>query len=271
MAGDTTPIEQLLKRERVVVAAGLVIITGLAWWWLLVGAGTGMSVFAMTTWAFPPPVRAPVVQEWTLTYAIVMFFMWWIMMIAMMTPSAAPMILLYAHAYRHEVKLGRLRATTTPTFAFALGYLLVWMAFSMIATGMQWGLERVGLLHAMLMWSVEPMLSGALLLAAGVYQFTPLKNVCLEQCRSPAQFLAANFRPGVIGAMRMGWKHGVICLGCCWALMALLFVGGIMNLVWIAGLAIFVLLEKVTAHGNWIARVGGIAMIGGGFWVIGHG
>ena len=271
MTGETTPVEALLKRERLIVVVGLVIITGLAWWWVLIGAGTGMSMRAMTSWAFPPPVRAPMVQEWTLAYAIIMFFMWWIMMIAMMTPSATPMILLYAHGYRREVKLGRLQAATIPTFAFALGYLLAWFVFSIIATGMQWGLERAGVLHAMLMWSIEPRFTGALLLSAGVYQLMPLKNVCLEQCRSPAQFLAANFRPGVIGAIRMGWKHGVFCLGCCWALMVLLFAGGIMNLVWIAGLTIFVLLEKVTALGNWIARVGGVAMIGAGIWVIARG
>jgi predicted metal-binding membrane protein len=268
MTGSSTPVEALLRRERLVVLAGLVAITGLAWWWVLIGAGTGMSALAMTTLVFPPPASASIGHEWTLGYAIIIFFMWWIMMIAMMTPSAAPTILLYARAHRHEVKLGRLRAVAAPTFAFMLGYLLAWLGFSVLATGAQWGLEQAGLVHSMLMWSVAPLFTGVLLLATGVYQLTPLKNVCLKQCRSPAQFLAENFRPGVLGAVRMGWKHGLFCLGCCWALMALLFAGGIMNLVWIAGLTIFVLLEKATAIGTWVARVGGVAMIGAGVLTI---
>ena len=268
MTGETTPLEVVLKRDRLVVAVGLAVISGLAWCWLLAGAGTGMSVQAMTTWWFPPPIRASLTHHWTLAYAISMFFMWWIMMIAMMTPSAAPMILLYARAHRFEVKLGRLRSVAAPTLSFAAGYLLAWMAFSILATAAQWGLERAGVLHTMLMWSIVPVFSAALLLAAGIYQLTPLKSACLKQCRSPVQFLAENFRPGVVGAMGMGWKHGVFCLGCCWALMALLFAGGIMNLVWIAGLAIFVLLEKVSAFGNWIARLGGAALIGGSFLVL---
>jgi len=268
MAGEMTPLEAVLKRDRLVVVLGLVAISGLAWWWLLAGAGTGMSVLAMTSWSFPPPARASMTHQWTSAYAVSMFFMWWIMMIAMMTPSAAPMILLYARAHRYEVRLGRLRSAAAPTLSFALGYLLAWLAFSIVATALQWVLERAGLLHTMLMWSIVPVFSSALLLAAGLYQFTPLKYACLQQCRSPAQFLAENFRPGVKGALRMGWKHGVYCLGCCWALMALLFAGGIMNLVWIAGLATFVLLEKASVFGNSIARIGGVAMICGSLFAL---
>ena len=197
-----------------------------------------------------------------------MFLMWWIMMIAMMTPSAAPTILLYAQVYRFERKLGRLSGATTPTFAFAMGYLLTWMGFSALATGLQWGFERAGLLHAMLMWSTSSVFSGLLLLAAGGYQLTPLKHACLDHCRTPAHFLAANFKPGAMGALRMGAKHGAFCLGCCWLLMALLFAGGVMNLVWIAGLAILVLAEKVLPHGPWIARTSGVAMCAGGLWLL---
>jgi predicted metal-binding membrane protein len=270
MATETTAVEALLKHERLFIIIGLVLLTALSWWWVLIGSGTGMSVLAMTTWSFPPPVHVPVATEWNVTYAIVMIFMWWIMMIAMMTPSAAPAILLYARGYRHERKLGRIAGVTTPTFAFALGYLLAWMGFSLVATGLQWGLERAGLMHAMLMWSIDPLLSAALLLAAGVYQLTPLKSVCLEHCRSPAQFLAANFRPGAAGALEMGLRHGAFCLGCCWMLMALLFAGGVMNLVWIAGLAILVLAEKVLPKGALIARVSGFALICGALWILGR-
>lgn len=269
MNGETTAVELLLKRERVIVVCGLIIITGLAWWWLLIGVGTGMSATVTTTWSFPPPtIRPAMAQHWSLAYAIIMFLMWWIMMIAMMTPSAAPLILLYARAHRYEQKLGRIQTSVTPTFSFAAGYLLAWMAFSMVATGLQWAFEQAGLMHAMLMWSINPYLTASILIAAGVYQLSPLKNVCLEQCRSPAQFLAENYRPGAAGAFRMGLKHGLFCLGCCWFLMGLLFAGGIMNLVWIAGLALFVLLEKIAPKGHRLAQAAGMLMIGAGLWIL---
>jgi predicted metal-binding membrane protein len=267
VAQEKTVIETLLRRERLLVSCGLLLITLLAWSWVLIGAGTGMSTIAMTTWQFPPPVHIAMVENWSLGYALLMFFMWWVMMIAMMIPSATPMILLYGHAYRHEQRQGKLPAGVVPTFAFVLGYLLSWAAFSGVATGLQWGLERVGFIHQMLMWSINPIFTAALLVAAGLYQLTPLKTVCLEHCRSPAQYLAQNFRPGAAGALRLGWKHGAYCLGCCWFLMALLFVGGIMNLVWIAGLAVYVLIEKVAPNGQLIARVAGAAMLLVGLWV----
>ena len=267
---EQTPIEALLRRERLIVLAGLLLVTTLAWSWLLTGAGTGMSVAAMTTWQFPPPIHPSMVEDWSATYAILMFVMWWAMMIAMMTPSAAPMILLYGRAYRYEQKLGKLDNAMVPTWDFALGYLAAWAAFSVVATFSQWGLERLGLIHAMYMWSIDPAFSATLLIAAGAYQLTPLKNICLKQCRSPSQFLAENFRPGALGAASMGWKHGIYCLGCCWVLMALLFAGGIMNLVWIAGLSIFVLVEKIAPRGRWIGWAGGVAMIAAGLWIAGR-
>ena len=268
MTKDVTPVEALVKRERLIVIAGLISITVLAWWWLLNGAGTGMSVMAMTTWSFPPPVRATFVEDWSPGYAVLMFLMWWIMMIAMMTPSAAPVILLYARAYRYEQKLGKIGSGVVPTQSFLLGYLVSWMAFSAAATYLQWGLERAGLVHAMLMWSINVPFSAVLLMVAGVFQFSPLKNACLAQCRSPAQFLAENFRSGVSGAFGLGFKHGLFCLGCCWALMALLFVGGAMNLVWIAALTILVLIEKIARAGHAIAHTAGAVMIAAGLWLL---
>lgn len=269
---DVTFTERVLRRDRLIVLAGLVAISALAWWWVIIGAGTGMSTIAMTTWQFPPPIRPAMIEAWSFTYASIMFFMWWIMMIAMMTPSAAPMVLLYARVYRKGQPSEAASSTVAPTFSFALGYLVAWAVFSLLATFLQWMLEQMGLLHAM-MWSISPVLSGGLLIAAGLYQLTPLKNVCLEHCRSPIHFLSHNFRPGTLGAFKMGWKHGLYCLGCCWFLMALLFAGGIMNLVWIAGLAIFVLIEKLAPMGHWISRVAGIAMICAGalvLWSSGH-
>ena len=268
MVEQRTLVEILVRQERRIVLAGLTLITLISWWWVLVGAGTGMNTWAMTTWQFPPPVFGMMFEDWTLEYAVAMFFMWWIMMIAMMTPSAAPMVLLYAGAYRHEQRQGKLASGLVPTFAFAIGYLAAWAVFSLIATGLQWGLEHVGLIHQMKMWSISPAFSGTLLLAAGIYQLTPFKEVCLKHCRSPAQFLSDHFKPGKIGAFNIGWRHGLYCLGCCWFLMALLFAGGIMNLVWIAGLAIFVLIEKIAPFGHWIARIAGVAMIAAGVWML---
>ena len=166
-----------------------------------------------------------------------------------------------------RARQGKLPAGAVPTFVFVLGYLLSWAAFSGAATGLQWGLERVALIHQMMMWSINPIFTAALLIAAGLYQLTPLKTVCLEHCRSPAQYLAQHFRPGAAGAFRLGWRHGAYCLGCCWFLMALLFAGGIMNLVWIAGLAVYVLIEKVAPNGQLIARMAGAAMVLVGLWV----
>jgi predicted metal-binding membrane protein len=265
---EATHTEALLKRDRQIVTGGLAIITAVAWWWVLIGAGTGMSTVAMSTWIFPPPLHPPLLQEWSLAYAAIMFLMWWVMMIAMMIPSAAPVILLYAHAHRHARKHGRIDAASTPAFAFALGYLLSWSGFSASATALQWGLERAGLMHAMMMWSIAPLFTSALLVAAGLYQLTPLKAACLDHCRSPAQFIADNFRPDAMGALGMGLKHGTFCLGCCWLLMALLFAGGIMNLFWIAGLSILVLAEKILPKGAMIARLSGIPLIGAGLWIL---
>ncbi len=267
MTTDSTVVEALLRRERGVVLAGLLLITALAWLWTVTGSGTGMSAVDMTTWRFPPPLHDSVPENWTISYAVVMFFMWWIMMIAMMTPSAAPLVLLYARAYRHEQRQGRLSGGAVPTLIFVLGYLLAWACFSAVATSLQWGLERAGLLHQMMMWSVSSYFTAGILVLAGLYQFTPLKFACLQHCRSPARYLAEHFGPGALGALRLGWKHGLYCLGCCWFIMALLFAGGIMNLIWIAGLSIYVLIEKLAPQGQKVARVAGVAMVLAGIWV----
>jgi predicted metal-binding membrane protein len=264
---DITRVEALLKRERLIVASGLAAIALLAWGWVVAGAGMGMSALHMSTWSFPPPAHKQMDHGWTVGYAVVMVLMWWSMMIAMMTPSAAPMVLLYARAHRFERKHGRLKETATPTAAFVLGYLVIWLAFSIVAAGLQWALEAAGLVHAMLLWSIDPAFTSFLLVLAGLYQLTPLKQACLQQCRSPAQFLSRHFKPGAAGAFATGIRHGLFCLGCCWLLMALLFAGGVMNLVWIAGLATVVLAEKLLPRGELFARVAGAIMIGAGLWI----
>ena len=254
-----TAAESLLRRDRWVVASCLVLLCLLSWYYLFVGAGTGMSTVAMSTWQFPPPVYDSMGQgNWSPACWGIMLLMWWIMMIAMMVPSAAPMILLYARVCRRHQSD---QLSVIPTAYFLLGYLIAWLVFSVAATALQWYLEQLGLVHSMMMWSNSHLLSALFLLAAGIYQLSPLKAVCLQHCRSPAGYLSANWLKGRSGALQMGLRHGIFCVGCCWFLMLLLFVGGIMNLVWIAGLAIFVLLEKILPRAAWMARGSGAFML----------
>ena len=258
-------LEALLRRERVIVCSALAILTLLAWLWVFVGAGTGMSTIAMTTWQFPPPRPAMATPgDWSPAYWLTMLLMWWVMMVAMMVPSAAPMILLYARVVRHGQTRGEIPGALAPTAAFAAGYLLCWLGFSAFVTALQFALERSGLVDGMMMWATDHRLTATLLIVAGLYQLSPLKKACLTQCRSPVEFLARNWRPGRSGAFRLGILHGAYCLGCCWALMLLLFAAGIMNLVWIAGLAILVLVEKLTPVGAALAKPLAALLIVGG-------
>jgi predicted metal-binding membrane protein len=185
----------------------------------------------------------------------------------MMVPSAAPMILLYAMVSRKQAERD---APALPTGVFALGYLVIWGVFSIAAATLQWGLEQALLISPM-MASASLAFGGIVLVAAGLYQLTPLKYACLEHCRSPLHFLTHGFRKGAWGAFRMGAEHGVYCLGCCWVLMALLFVGGVMNLLWIAGIAIFVLIEKLLPFGHHTSRVTGVLLTAWGIWVLAQG
>jgi predicted metal-binding membrane protein len=265
---ETTAVESLLRRDRLVLASCLLLICLLSWWYLLAGAGTGMSTLAMTTWEFPPPPYASAGTRWPVSYWLVMAVMWWVMMIAMMVPSAAPIILLYARVQRHNARHNSQSGIVAPTGAFLLGYLTAWLAFSVVATVLQWLLEQLGLVHGMLMWSTSHQLSGLFLLAAGAYQVSPLKRVCLAHCRSPAGVLAGSWPQGRAAAWRKGLHHGLYCVGCCWFLMLLLFVGGIMNLVWIAGLAILVLLEKLLPANVPVAWISAAPMLVGGGYLL---
>jgi predicted metal-binding membrane protein len=189
-----------------------------------------------------------------------MFGMWWAMMIAMMLPSAAPMILVFALVNRRSHAKGGLYV---PTAVFAGAYLAAWGAFSVAAVALQRGLEQAELLSPM-MASRNAVFGGALLVLAGAYQLSPLKHVCLRHCRAPIDFISRRWQAGRWGAFRMGVLHGLYCLGCCWALMALLFFGGAMNLYWIAGLALFVLLEKTIPPGHWLASLSGLGLVAWG-------
>ena len=261
---DTTPLEALLKRDRLIVIAGLASIFLLSWIYILLGAGMGMTALEMTR-TVDGPARAadgmvaaamtPV--AWTPGYAVVMLFMWWIMMVAMMVPSAAPMLLLFASVNRKQREAG---GPFVATGIFAAGYLLAWGGFSLIAVALQWALERAALLSAM-MASSSMILGALLLIAAGAYQLSPLKQACLKHCRSPLSFVMHRWRQGRRGALAMGLEHGAFCLGCCWFLMGLLFYGGVMNLYWIAGLALFVLLEKTLPAGHRLGSLAGVGLI----------
>jgi predicted metal-binding membrane protein len=263
-----TLTERVVRREQLIIGAGLAAITGLAWLYVLAGAGTGMSTIAMTTWTFPPPRPETMMWGgWNAGYWLTMLVMWWVMMIAMMIPSAAPMILLYARVFRHGQARGQISDAIVPTGSFAAGYLVCWLGFSVLATALQFALERAGLVHGMWMWSTSRWLTAGLLVAAGLFQLTPLKAACLEHCRTPAAFLSQHWRPGHVGAFRLGVVHGAYCLGCCWALMLLLFAAGIMNLVWIAGLAVLVLIEKVAPFGANLSRLAAAVLVGAGLYV----
>jgi predicted metal-binding membrane protein len=242
---------------RTIVAVALTLIVALSWFYLLTGAGTGMKPLAMTAW-LPPFDSISTSWRWTPVYAALMVLMWWTMMIAMMLPSAAPFILIHARV------AGRARHPTTASTAFLTGYLFAWLAFSIAAASAQWVLEASGLLDSAMMWSANRWLSAALLVAAGLYQLTPAKAACLGHCRSPVHYLSAHWRSGHLGALRMGLAHGAYCLGCCWLLMALLFVGGAMNLLWIAGLSIVVLIEKLLPAGIWFGRALGLMLMAAG-------
>jgi len=225
-------------------------VTALAWWYIV--AMPGMEMGELHPWC-------------ALDFAL-MFAMWSVMMVGMMLPAATPMALIYAQVARRAAREG---SVLPPTAVFVAGYLAAWTLFSAGATAAQWALERAALLSPMLV-SNSPRLGAGLLIAAGAYQFTSWKGACLSHCRDPVFFFAQNFRPGVRGAMRLGFRYGGYCLGCCWLLMGLLFVGGVMNLLWIALLSVFALAEKVIPLGAWGGRVAGIAMIGCGVWLLGQ-
>jgi predicted metal-binding membrane protein len=269
--------------------AALVVIVALSWAYVLGGAGMGMSAFDMSSlpMALGQAAGKPMAMSggsmggmtgamqtmatpagWTAGYAVLMFFMWWIMMIAMMLPSAAPTVLLYAVVNRKAAAQKGERARAWSMAAFTAGYLVAWVTFSLVATSLQWAFELAGLLSPMMLNSTSAALAGSILVVAGLYQLTPLKHACLQHCRGPIQFLSQHWRPGAFGALRMGLHHGAYCLGCCWGLMAILFFGGIMNLYWIIGLALVVLIEKLAPFGYRVGQALGLVLLTWGGWFL---
>ena len=252
------PLEGVLRRDRLVVASGLAVIAVLAWSYI-VHMARMMSPHA--TMAMPMSGSAGVpALAWLVP-------MWIVMMVAMMLPSAGPTILLFASVARRRRALGN---PTASTLVFTLGYLLVWAAYATVAAAAQWKLHEVALLSPAMV-SASPWLGGGLLIAAGIYQWLPAKDACLSHCRSPLGFLSSEWREGARGALIMGIRHGSFCVGCCALLMALLFVAGVMNLLWVATIAIFVLVEKLGPGGRTLGRATGLAMVGWGIWVVAAG
>jgi len=235
-APETPPLDRLLSRPNLIVLVSLAAAAALAWLWLFRQAAPagGMDMAAMR------------VSPWSAAYLLSAFTMWALMMVAMMLPSAAPMILFYARFARRSGMRGAAGATAL----FVSSYLAIWALFSLLAALLQAALVGAGAASAMELALGDRRVGGLLLVLAGLYQLTPLKRSCLASCRSPLDFLMRLWRPGPAGAVRLGLAHGVYCLGCCWVLMLLLFVGGVMNLAWIAGLALLVMAEKL-APARW--------------------
>lgn len=259
------PLEKLLRRDRTVVLAALTGVVAIAWSYLIWSgeqAGSDSQAGPMAGM----DMAAPHLGAWSAGYALLMFGMWAVMMVGMMTPSVAPMLLIYARVARQA---NERQQPFPPTGWFAAGYLLAWVLFAAAATLLQWLLEQTALMGPEMALVSRPV-AAALLIGAGLYQWTPLKDACLGQCRSPFQFIQSRggFRSDRKGSLRLGLEHGAFCIGCCWVLMLLLFLFGVMNLLWIAALAALVLVEKLVPVGRYIARAAGVAFVVSGVGIL---
>ncbi len=246
-------LEGLLQRDRVILGAGLAALALLAW----------IYAFGLVDGAWPSLMAMPQRHGWTAGDLWLTFVMWTVMMIAMMTPAIAPTVLLIATIERRRGEASPLTGAAT---ALA-GYFAVWAAASLVAAFAQWGLHDGALLDGP-MGRLAPRLAGIVLIGVGLYQWAPMKAACLRLCRSPVETIAEFWQPGGQGSLLLGLRHGVYCLGCCWALMLVLFVTGAMNLVWVALLSGLVLVEKLLARGRLFGRVAGVALISWGVVLI---
>jgi predicted metal-binding membrane protein len=245
--------------ERMVLYAALLLATAAAWLvsWLQASGLPAFSPYLTQIWCG---------DSWTAASSAASFTMWMSMMVAMMLPTAAPMIEAFASIARRRRAR---RDPYSPTLVFVAGYLVAWTAFSAAAVMVQWQLYRAALLTPN-MQNASPLLAGATLLVAGLYQFTPLKRACLRRCRTPMSFIVSEWREGVSGALSMGVRHGLTCIGCCWAVMALMFCVSVMDLRWAAALAVYAAAEKLLPGGaTVIAPASGAAAVFGGLALIG--
>ena len=253
-------LERMIRRDRLIIVLGLLAILALSWSYLVT---TGAGMRSMLGEAeMHAAMGMPEVQSWARDL-FALFVMWAVMMVGMMLPSAAPLILLVLGVYRRRGD----RHTRLNSLLFVGGYFLVWAMFSLVAAASQIVLHRAALLSTD-MAARSKVLTAAILIIVGVYQWLPIKNTCLAHCRSPLDFLSRHWREGLKGAVRMGFFHGLFCVGCCWALMTLLFVAGVMNLLWVAAIAVFVLVEKLSRQGPLFGRVAGALLITWGAYVL---
>lgn len=250
------PLDRLLRRDRAVVLAAILALVGASWAYI--------AHLAWKMGRMDMAMAMPMVRAWSTVDLLLLWIMWAVMMVAMMLPSAAPMILLFTSIQRRR----RDRALPyVPAGVFLLGYIVVWVLYSGLATLLQWGLHTAALLSPMMV-SRSALFGGGLLIGAGLFQYTPLKNTCLSACRSPLSYLSTEWREGARGAFVMGLRHGTYCVGCCWILMTLLFVVGVMNLLWVAGIMGFVLVEKLAPAGKLTGQIAGAALIVAGLSMI---
>ena len=265
---NSTAVESFIQRDKIITIIAIAILVGATFTYTVLGVGMNMSAIQMTPGLGQSQMSMPNMSAmknmaatpavWSFKYSVLMFFMWWTMMIAMMLPSASPMILLYTALIRRTKKAKSIIRQVT---SFICGYLLAWAAFSLFAAALQSQLELRDWMSPMMMEATNIYLAAGILIAAGVYQLTPLKTVCLEKCRQPASFLANYKNTWVNSPLRIGLVHGFYCVGCCWFLMGLLFFGGIMNLYWIVGLIIFVAIEKLHEKGVIFGKILGVGAI----------
>jgi predicted metal-binding membrane protein len=249
---QSSALERVLRWDRATTLVALLAASLIAWAYIAAGIGMDMEAMSMPDMVMP--------ADWTPARFGLMFAMWAIMMVAMMLPSAAPMVLLFATIERRRRAVSPFPATAS----FASAYVTVWMIFSIAATVFQWQLDRLALLTPVIA-TANSVIASIALIAAGAYQFTPLKQACLRRCRSPLEFISRHWRRGPFG---IGLLHGLYCLGCCWMLMLVLFVGGVMNLACVALIASVVLIEKLMPQGQWVGYAVGLVLIGGGLWLL---
>ena len=254
---NRTHLENLLLRDRWLIGVSLILVTALCWAWIapmaldMYGSMSGSSAWMMT-------------KRWDLSHQLLLFAMWAVMMIGMMLPSVAPALFLYASVIR---KSPEGQSVTPRVYTFAAGYLTVWVLFSVFATVLQVALHHWLLLSTMMEPRVQ-WFGAVLLMLGGLYQLTPFKRSCLESCRSPVLFITQHWKAGLLGSCKMGLAYGWFCLGCCWALMLLLFVGGVMNLWCIGALTVFVLIEKLAPFGVQGGRLSGALIFLLGLWIL---